>query len=95
MPKETSDQNLHGIRLFVLGYLTCYPDAKDTLEGIRQWWMPNIQVQPRTDELQVTLEELVSSGWVLKTKLPGTPELYGLNRQRLDQILVALNSPTA
>jgi hypothetical protein len=87
MPDETRVNSFNEMQRSVTDYLLRHPEAKDTLEGIRQWWMPDDQVEPRTDELQLVLDELVSRGWLVELELPASPKLYGLNKQSLNQIV--------
>jgi hypothetical protein len=48
------------------------PGAKDTLEGIRKWWIATRQLEPRSDELQAVLDELMQKGWVVRFKPRGS-----------------------
>ena len=74
------------ITLMVLQYLMSNPGAKDTLEGIRKWWIATRRQEPRSDELQAVLEELMQKGWVVRFKPRGSKHVYGLNKDRLQEI---------
>ena len=74
------------ITLVVLQYLMSNPGAKDTLEGIRKWWIATRRQEPRIDELQAVLEELMQKGWVVRFKPMGSKHVYGLNKERLQEI---------
>lgn len=74
------------ITLMVLQYLMSNPGAKDTLEGIRKWWIATRRQEPRSDELQAVLEELMQKGWVVRFKPTGSKHVYGLNKERLQEI---------
>jgi len=78
------------ITLMVLQYLMSNPGAKDTLEGIRKWWIATRQLEPRSDELQAVLDELMQKGWVVRFKPRGSKHVYGLNKERRQEIQTRL-----
>ena len=74
----------------ILGYLSCYPDAKDTVKGIQQWWLSSARAGLDIRKVQGALDDLEKAGWVLSTERRGTGVVYGLNaarRQKLQHIL--------
>jgi hypothetical protein len=81
------------ITLMVLQYLMSNPGAKDTLEGIRKWWIATRRQEPRSDELQAVLEELMQKGWVVRFKPRGSKHVYGLNKDRLQEIQEVFRDP--
>jgi hypothetical protein len=77
----------------ILSYLSCYPDAKDTLKGIQHWWLGSMRAGADARTVQSALDDLVRAGWVLSTDRRGTGMVYGLNadrRQELRHILPAV-----
>ena len=80
------------ITLMVLQYLMSNPGAKDTLEGIRKWWIATRRQEPRSDELQAVLDEFMQKGWVVRFKPTGSKHVYGLNKDRLQEIQEALRT---
>ena len=81
------------ITLMVLQYLMSNPRAKDTLEGIRKWWIATRRQEPRVDELQTVLDELMQKGWVVRFKPRGSKYVYGLNKDRLQEIQEVFRTP--
>jgi len=81
------------ITLVVLQYLLSNPGAKDTLEGIRKWWIATRRHEPRSDELQAVLDELMQKGWVVRFKPRGSKYVYGLNKDRLQEIQEVFRTP--
>jgi hypothetical protein len=75
----------------VLRYLTAHPDAKDTSDGILNWWLKAGRVQGTKAEVEKILNELVVKGWILETKAGPSPTLYGVNEDRLDEIKAFLD----
>jgi len=81
-PRRRSDT----VSRAILHYWVKCPDAKDTLEGIRTWWLPGDFVNWKTVTVQEALDVLVSRGWVTERKCGSSKKLYGLNRDRLKEI---------
>ncbi len=71
------------IRYSILDYLLRHPGAKDTREGVINWWI----AKPCPDERLAieALEALVARGWILKRATSGQP-IYSLNQARLNEI---------
>ena len=71
------------IRHSILDYLVRHPGAKDTREGVINWWI----TKPCPDEriaIEV-LEALVTRGWILKRATSSEP-IYSLNQAHLSEI---------
>jgi hypothetical protein len=75
-----------GIRAGRLRYLEANPEAKDTLEGIVQWWLWFELTESRLREVQQALTLLASKGLILETRREGVPIYYRLNPKRRDAI---------
>ncbi|RPH77239.1 MAG: hypothetical protein EHM88_18155 [Candidatus Rokuibacteriota bacterium] len=63
----------------ILGYLATHPEAKDTLDGIVEWWLPHRRSERAGIERAVAL--LLSHGVILETRRMGLPPYYQVNRQ--------------
>ncbi|ODT45476.1 MAG: hypothetical protein ABS70_03125 [Nitrospira sp. SCN 59-13] len=72
-----------GITYSILDYLVRHPGAKDTRDGVINWWI----AKPCPDERLAieALEALVARGWILKRATSGQP-IYSLNQARLNEI---------
>lgn len=57
-------------------YLGQHPDAADSLEGIRQWWLPRLRLQEATAEIEAALEDLVRHGVVVRLAMPDGTVVY-------------------
>jgi hypothetical protein len=55
---------LTDIQSEVLGYLEEHPDAFDTVEGIRQWWLLRRLAKYSTDRVQTAIDQLVETGFI-------------------------------
>lgn len=77
----------------ILAYLSHHPDAKDTVDGIQQWWVGSLRSGIDARRVQGALEDLVTAGWLVSTDRLVTGIVYGLNaarRQELRHMLAAL-----
>jgi len=70
----------------VLTYLIKNPDAKDTTEGVRRWWLPEDYRKHRQEELEEILDYLVSKTWLTTRTTTHQKKIYGLNKECLEQI---------
>ena len=63
----------------ILRYLLVHPEARDSAEGIRVWWLrPGCEAT--ADEVEEALEDLIERGWV-RSDGDGDVVLFGLNGQ--------------
>jgi hypothetical protein len=60
-------------------YVTRHPDAADSIEGIRRWWLPPGLVAS-TAEVQAALDRLVAAGVLSERPLPDRGTLYSRRR---------------
>ena len=84
----------------ILRYLVEHRFAKDTVEGITQWWLRNLRPRPSLSEVEEALEGLVAKGWLVKTRTSSTQtfdeeklrvterqqQLFGLKESHLAEI---------
>jgi len=84
----------------ILRYLVEHRFAKDTVEGITQWWLRDLSPPPSLPEVEEALEGLAQKGWLAKTRTSSTQafderklqvaekqqHLYGLKESRLTEI---------
>jgi hypothetical protein len=71
----------------ILVYVVENPDAKDTLDGINEFWLADSRVRHSKDQVRAGLEFLVESkDWLTKSKAGASVTLYGLNKDRLSEI---------
>ena len=79
---QPGEQVIRGILL----YLVEHPDAKDTLEGVYKWWLSESHSNRGRDEVRKALDLLTSKGWLTKRGTIPSKEIYGINRDRLQEI---------
>ena len=63
------------IARMILQYLTAHPDAKDTLEGIAQWWLRRGWSETPGGGLERAVASLCAQGLILETRRRGLPPL--------------------
>ena len=59
----------------ILAYLDVHPDAADTVDGIRQWWLV-AGAERSTADVQAALDLLVERGLVARVEQPGVAPVY-------------------
>jgi DNA polymerase III psi subunit len=57
-------------------YLVQRPHAADTVDGIRQWWLPRIRPDAVDTEIRQALDHLVQRGIVVANTLPDGNTVY-------------------
>ncbi len=76
----------------ILRYLRSHPEAKDTLDGIAQWWLLREWTERRVAEVERAVSFLVTEELVLQTGRIGLPPYYQLNHQKGTEISEILES---
>lgn len=76
----------------ILHYLQIHPHAKDTLDGIAQWWLLKEWTEQRFQQIEFSITQLVSRGLVVERKRDGLPTYYWLNRAKEEEISEILSS---
>jgi len=70
----------------VLAYLSEHPLARDTLEGVVEWWLLQQHVQRWTPRVEAVLAQLVSEGLLLEHNDQDERSHYQLNQSNLEAI---------
>ena len=74
---STPKQILTEIQSEVLGYLEDHPDAFDTVDGIRHWWLLRRLAKYSTDRVQTAIDQLVATGFIETHLLDDGQRAYG------------------
>lgn len=74
---EIGDADKANMRKGILLYLEMYPDAADSLNGIKDWWLSK-QIYEKVDAESVyqVLEQLIEEGAIKKVSLMDGTILY-------------------
>jgi len=83
---EQSEPEELEIARAILRYLERNPDAKDTLEGIAQWWILRDWTERRVAEVERAVSLLVSKDFVVPCPREAQSPFYQLNRQKEEEI---------
>lgn len=60
-------------------YLRAHPEAKDTLEGIAEWWLAEDKITHAVEQVSETLAWLVERGELAKRQVAGAKTIYEIN----------------
>ena len=77
--KKESEAELEIARA-VLRYLEAHPDAKDTVQGIAQWWILRECAERKMSEVEKGVAVLLARGLIVEIRREGLPSYYGLNK---------------
>jgi DNA-binding transcriptional ArsR family regulator len=78
--------------LLILRYLSKNPNAKDTIQGIAEWWILNERIDQTIDEIDKALDYLVSENLIRKRNYQGQNTYYEINNQKKDKISDVLDN---
>jgi hypothetical protein len=79
------------IALSILRYLDANPEARDTVEGIAQWWLRKEWIERKVDEVQDAIQVLKSKGLILEEPKTGVEStLYRLNPYQREAVRMLL-----
>jgi hypothetical protein len=71
----------------ILEHVVRYPDAKDTAEGIHNFWLSRQTAHQSRDKVREALEYLVEKkGWLTKKVSGAAVTLYGPNKDRAHEV---------
>lgn len=76
----------------ILRYLQANPQATDTLEGIVEWWMLQERITETMEQVSKAITWLVTNGYLLEQKVPGSKALYEINLSKHDEIVEFLRN---
>lgn len=74
----------------LLQYMVQHPEAMDTTEGIREWWLRDISQTVSEDTLAMVIVELELKGWLIRRETAASKVLYRINPDALDEIRESL-----
>ena len=69
------------IATLILFYLKKHPEAKDTLEGIAEWWIEKQLVETSVESVALALSRLCHEGLVTEEKMAGENNFYKFNTE--------------
>lgn len=70
----------------ILSYLVEHPDAKDTVDGVIKWWLPEDSVDRGKKTVQEVLDSLVLRGWLTRRDATSSKTIYGMKKDQLEEI---------
>lgn len=87
MEAEGSRSECESLIRRILLYVVENPDAKDTLDGIDEFWLSRRDAHHGKNKVRDALEFLAETKhWLSKNKAGASVTLYGLNKDRLSEI---------
>ena len=74
----------------ILYYLEAHPEAKDTIEGIAQWWLLHAWHERLLVQVERAVALLLSQDLILEIRRPGVPPYYQRHAQQREAITTFL-----
>jgi Fe2+ or Zn2+ uptake regulation protein len=76
-----SPDSVSSIAAQILSYLRRHPEAKDTLEGITEWWLLEQRVSVTKAEVKNALADLLNRGLIVQHEVMGGKTYYSLGKK--------------
>jgi hypothetical protein len=86
MPVNGHGKAQPGLFIDILNYLIGHPEARDTVEGIAQWWLLEQNIKEQLSQVQAVLDDLVAMGLILEQEGSDLRPNYRINSSRVDEI---------
>lgn len=85
---ERSDQSptSNSVVWLLLRYLYSHPNAKDTAEGIANWWLRARGAHVDQRDVKEALNDLVAREWLIRRGSISDHQIYGLNPTRRTEL---------
>jgi hypothetical protein len=80
--EEPATAEARSIAREILCYLEKHPEAKDTIDGIAQWWLRREGSERLRRDVEQAVVWLCSQGLILETRRKGVPPYYQRNSQQ-------------
>ncbi len=76
----------------LLRYMVQHPEAMDTIEGIREWWLRGISQTVSDEMLVMAIKQVESKGWLIRRDMAMSKALYRINQNALEEIRASLKA---
>ena len=76
----------------ILRYVVAHPRAKDTVDGIKKWWLPKSTTRESERKIEEALNWLADKGWLIIRSSPQSETIYSLNENGLEEIRAFLKA---
>jgi len=71
----------------ILSYLAAQPSAKDTFQGIAEWWILKTKIDQSIEKVGRALQHLVTEGLVISVRYQAEKETYyAVNMEKIGKI---------
>jgi len=75
---DADDRRMVALAKQILEYLVSHPQASDTAEGVRDWWLADST--PSSLELRAALQKLVADGSLVEHQMADGSTVYCARR---------------
>ena len=76
----------------ILAFVAARPDARDTLEGIADWWILENRIRREAAKVRLAVGRLVDEGLLVERRGPNGRSHYSVNHDRLDEVRARIHA---
>ena len=87
-------QSKSEIARYILDYLDSNPEAQDTLAGIVEWWLLEVEIKRSSANVTAAVADLVKKGLIIETVGRDSQTHYRINLDRAKEIKSLLGGDT-
>ncbi len=92
--KDDCIEERERIELEILAYLYEHPQARDTVEGIAEWWISGRIVRKLSREVKKAIADLVKKGFVIERQISDSRYFYHINSAMKKEIIAWIKQRT-
>lgn len=87
MQHDPADNEFFSLVDAILTHVVQYPDAKDSVDGIRDFWLSQQAGRPSREQVRQALDYLVDEkGWFTRKVSGAAVDLYGIDKTFLPEV---------
>ena len=91
MAETRRPDSQEAVILEIVRYIVAHPEAKDTIEGVMRWWLPEGLPERRREDVEAGLAVLVARGFIVERVIATARKIYCANKERIAEMNAAVD----